>query len=118
MSTSIVVKLDCPHCQHSFLEAASLVRPHGDAYCPVCAKLFRLDPEVEAMSQLLARAKQARRERRRRRQEIRELYGPEAAPATLPTPPLQISDILAHLDELLTLMEAKAPPKPPLRRRA
>lgn len=118
MSTSIVVTLDCPHCQHSFLEAASLVRPHGEAYCPVCAKLFRLDPELEAMSDLLARAKQARRERRRRRQEIRDLYGPQAAPATVPTAPLQISDILAHLDELLEKMQAKAPPEQPVRRRA
>ena len=49
MSTSIVVRLDCPHCQHSFLEAASLVRPNGKAYCPVCAHLFHLDPEIEAM---------------------------------------------------------------------
>ena len=118
MSTSIVVTLDCPHCQHSFLEAASLVRPQGDAYCPVCARLFRLDPEVEAMSELLARAKQARRERRRRRQEIRDLYGPQAAPATVPVPPLQMSDILAHLDELLEKMQAKAPPEQPARRRA
>ncbi len=118
MSTSIVVRLDCPHCQHSFLEAASLVRPHGEAYCPVCARLFSLDPEIEAMSELLARARRARRERRRRRQEIRDLYGPQAAPATVPTPPLQISDILAHLDELLEKMQAKAPPEQPARRRA
>jgi uncharacterized Zn finger protein (UPF0148 family) len=118
MSTSIVVRLDCPHCQHSFLEAASLVRPNGKAYCPVCAHLFHLDPEIEAMSQLLARAKQARRERRRRRQEIRDLYGPQAAPATIPSPPLQISDILAHLDELLEKMQAKAPPEQRTRRRA
>jgi len=108
MPSSIVVSLDCPHCAYSFLEAASLVRPHASAYCPACGHSFCLDPEVEAMSRLLRQAKAARQERKRRRQEIRDLYGPEkplpAAPA-----PQQLSDVLARLDALLEQMRGTAP---------
>lgn len=115
MSSSIVVSLDCPHCAYSFLEAASLVRPEAHAYCPSCGQLFRLDPEIEAMSRLLAQAKAARQERKRRRQEIRQLYGPDAFPRPAQTPQ-QLSDVLARLDELLEEMKDRAPPEAPRKR--
>ena len=103
MSTNVVMRLECPHCAYTLFEAVSLIRPHGSAYCPACSKQFTLDPEIEAMSRLLAEAKAARRERKRRRQELQAIWR-EPAPAS-PAPKPLLSDVLRQLDELLAELE-------------
>ncbi len=108
MSTNVVMRLECPHCAYSLFEAVSLIRPNGSAYCPACSKLFTLDPEIEAMSRLLAEAKAARRERKRRRQELLSIWRePVPVPAPEPQKPL-LSDVLRRLDDLLAQMEPGA----------
>jgi len=101
MSTNVVMRLECPHCAYSLFEAVSLIRPSGSAYCPACTKQFTLDPEIEAMSRLLAEAKAARRERKRRRQELQETW---SEPAPAPQKPL-LSDVLRRLDDLISELE-------------
>ena len=103
MSTNVVMRLECPHCAYSLFEAVSLIRPNGSAYCPACSKQFTLDPEIEAMSRLLAEAKAARRERKRRRQELQAMWS-EPAPPPQPQKPL-LGDVLRRLDDLLAELE-------------
>jgi hypothetical protein len=108
MSTNVVMRLDCPHCAYSLYEAVSLIRPNGSAYCPACSKSFTLDPEIEAMSRLLAEAKAARRERKRRRKEMLSSWS-QPLPAPAPEPQkLRLSDVLRRLDDLLVEMETSA----------
>jgi uncharacterized Zn finger protein (UPF0148 family) len=109
MSTNVVMRLDCPHCAYSLFEAVSLIRPNGSAYCPACCKSFVLDPEIEAMSRLLAEAKAARRERKRRRKEMQSNWNqPQPTPAPEPQKPQLLGDVLRRLDALLAEMETSA----------
>ena len=103
MSTNVVMRLECPHCAYNLFEAVSLLRPNGFAYCPACSKQFTLDPEIEAMSRLLAEAKAARRERKRRRQELQAMWS-EPAPQQQPQKPL-LGDVLQRLDDLIADLE-------------
>jgi uncharacterized Zn finger protein (UPF0148 family) len=103
MSTNVVMRLECPHCAYNLFEAVSLLRPNGSAYCPACSKQFTLDPEIEAMSRLLAEAKAARRERKRRRQELQAMWS-DPVPVSQPQKP-PLGDVLQRLDDLIADIE-------------
>lgn len=106
MSVNVVMRLDCPHCAYSLFLAVSLIRPSGSAYCPACCKQFRLDPEIEATSRLLAEARAARHERKRRLKAMQAEWRAERQPVAKPKP--QLSDVLRQLDAILAELDDKA----------
>ncbi|MGV3490675.1 MAG: hypothetical protein ACO1OG_05065 [Devosia sp.] len=103
MSAYALVSVGCPHCRGQFLENAKLVRPGGQAYCPNCEELFVLDMANTAMRTTLIEAKLARRRRKERLAELRSRWAdPVPAPAQKP---MQMSDVLRALDNLLERMD-------------
>ena len=86
MSTDTVMRLECPHCHYNLFEPVRLDRPKPTATCPACCRSFKLDPEIRALGQLLATAREARKERERR---LAELHAARKALA---------GDVLRQLD--------------------
>jgi uncharacterized Zn finger protein (UPF0148 family) len=101
MTTYALVNVACPHCSGQFLENAKLVRPDGGAWCPHCEKLFTLDGSDQATRRILAEAKTARRRRKDRLNELRATWS-DVPP---PPKPMQMSDVLRALDELLLRLD-------------
>jgi hypothetical protein len=104
MTPYALVTVGCPHCKGHFLENAKLVRVDGQAWCPHCEELFRLDEGNEAMRRTLSEAKAARRRRKERLTEFKSRWMDVPQPAPAPKP-LLMSDVLQALDELLVRMD-------------
>jgi uncharacterized Zn finger protein (UPF0148 family) len=110
MSLNALVEMCCPHCSKRFIENARLVRSGGSAYCPECEALFPLDENDEAIRQVLAAAKLARRRRKDRLNDLKSRWSdlpPAKAPAEEPAPPRTLSDVLRALDALLVRLDAE-----------
>jgi hypothetical protein len=103
MSYSARVSVRCPHCEQNFVENARLIRSGGQAWCPECERLFRLDPASHHARQALLEARAARARRRERLAAVRQRW--EDPPRPAPKPPMLLGDVLARLDALLVRLD-------------